>query len=95
MLVVLYLLYSQFLPRAHAQGGIVIGLVVVVVVVVVTPKIGISRDLGTRATRKHNESIRFDEKLASVCFKSKPHLSTVPTRCIMHAGHVLSAHAHN
>jgi hypothetical protein len=63
------ILYNiQLLPRAHAQGGKVIGLVVVVVV---TPKIGISRDLGTWATRKPNESIGFGEKLASLCFKSK------------------------
>jgi hypothetical protein len=60
-----------FLPRAHAQGGKVIGLVVVVVVVVVIPKIGISRDLGTWANRKPNKSIGFGEKLASLCFKSK------------------------
>jgi hypothetical protein len=59
-----------YLPRAHAQGGKVISLVVVVVVVVVvvTLKIGISRDLGTR---KPNESIGFGEKLVSLCFKSK------------------------
>jgi hypothetical protein len=37
----------------------------------VTPKIGISRDLGTWATRKSNKSIGFDEKLALVCFKLK------------------------
>jgi hypothetical protein len=82
----------------------------VVVVVVVTQKISISRDLGTSATRKPNQLIGFDEKLASVCIKSK---ETVHKRLIvfllatpidsaysmynacMHAGHVLSAHAHN
>ncbi len=43
------------------QGGKAIGLVVVVVVVVVvSTKIAIS---------KHNKSVGFDEKLASVCFK--------------------------
>jgi hypothetical protein len=34
-------------------------------------KIAISWDLGTWATRRHNESIKLDEKLASVCFKSR------------------------
>jgi hypothetical protein len=65
--------YIILLPRAHAQGGKVIGLgvVVVVVVIVVTPKIGISRDLGTWATHKRKESMGIGEKLASVCFKSK------------------------
>ena len=38
--------------------------------VVVSTKITISRDLGTWATCKHNKSIKFGEKLASVCFKS-------------------------
>ena len=59
-----------FLPRAHAQGGKVIGRVVIVVVVVST-KIAISRDVGVKATRKYNESIEFGKKLASVCVKSR------------------------
>ena len=42
----------------------------VVVVVVVSTKIAISRDLGTYAIHKHKESVKFDEKLASVYFKS-------------------------
>jgi hypothetical protein len=37
----------------------------------VSTKIAISQDLGTWATRKHNESIEFGEKLASVWFKSR------------------------
>jgi hypothetical protein len=48
---------------AHAQQGVVCRLW--------TQKIAISRDLGTWATRKHNESIELGEKLASVCFKSR------------------------
>ena len=41
--------WLSLLPRAHAQGGKVIGrvVVVVVVVVVVSTKIAISRGLGT------------------------------------------------
>ena len=56
-------------PRACARGK-VIGRVVVVVVVV-SRKIAISRGLGTCATGKHNESVAFDEKRASVCFESR------------------------
>jgi hypothetical protein len=37
----------------------------------VDTKIAISRDLGTWATRKYNESIESGEELASVCFKSR------------------------
>ena len=47
--------------------GKVIGHVVVVVVVIMSTKIAISRDIGAH---KHNESIKFSEKLASVCIKS-------------------------
>ena len=54
-------------PRACARGK-VIGRVVVVVVV--STKIAISRDIDVQATRKHNESIQFGKKLASVCVKS-------------------------
>ena len=56
-------------PRACARGK-VIGRVVVVVVVVST-KIVISQCLGTKAIRKHNESVAFGEKWASVCFKTR------------------------
>ena len=41
------------------------------VIVGVSTKITISQDLGTRVTRKHNESIESDEKLASVCLKPR------------------------
>jgi hypothetical protein len=78
----------------------------VVVVVVVVQKITTSRDLGVWATRKHNESIEFGEKLASVCFKSRDTLLTNsvfllgiiampidrPTQYIIP---MISAHAHN
>ena len=93
------------LPRAHAQGGKVIGRVVVVVVVVST-KIVISRDI---ATRIHNESIEFGEKLASVCTSvtnsafllaivatpiDSAHQCIIPVY-IVHTPIVISAHAHN
>ena len=65
-----FLMFPPSLPRAHAQGGKVIGRVVIVVVVVST-KIAISRDIGVQATRIYNKSIEFDEKLASVCVKSR------------------------
>jgi hypothetical protein len=58
-------------PRAHAQQGKAIGLSVVCCLSSVDPKIAISQDLGTWATRKYNESIEPGEKLASVCFKSR------------------------
>ena len=62
---------KEYLPRAHAQGGKVIGrvVVIVVVVVVVSRKIAISRGLATSATSNHNESLTFGEKRASVCFE--------------------------
>ena len=41
------------------------------VVIVVSTKIAISRDIGVEATRNHNESIEFGEKLTSVCVKSR------------------------
>jgi hypothetical protein len=59
-------LMLTYYPVRMRKGVKVIGLVVVV-----TPKIGISRDLGSWATRKPNKAIGFGEKLASLCFKSK------------------------
>ena len=55
-------------PRAYARGK-VIGRVVVVIVVVMSTKIAIPRDVGIQTTHKHDESIEFGEKLASVCMK--------------------------
>ena len=57
-------------PCTCARGKVIGCVVVVVVVVVVSTKIAISRDVGISATREHNESIEFGEKLASVCVKS-------------------------
>ena len=57
-------------PRACARGKVIGRVVVVVVVMVVSTKIAISRDVDVKATRKHNESIEFGEKLASVSVKS-------------------------
>jgi hypothetical protein len=62
---------SNYPLRACTARGKVIGCVVVVstkIAICVT----LSRDLGTCtwATRKHNESLEFGEKLTSVCFKS-------------------------
>ena len=54
-----------FTPCACARGK-VIGHVVVVVVVMSI----ISRDVHVQATRKHNESIQFGKKLASVSVTS-------------------------
>ena len=42
----------------------------VIVVVIVNKKIARSRHLGTLAIRKHNKSVDFGEKLASLCFES-------------------------
>ena len=60
-----------WLPRSHAQG---VKQSVLSVIesssVVIGTKIARSRDLGIQVTRKHNESIEFGNKLASVCFKS-------------------------
>ena len=90
------------LPRTHAQG------VKQSVLSVVGTKIARSRDLGISATRNHNESVEIGEKLASVCFN---YFGTAHERHkqsffighayrprllrLLHAGHVLSAHAHN
>ena len=67
-------MYNIITPRACARGKVigcvVVVVVVIVVVVVVSTKIAISRDVGIYATRKHSESIKFGEKLASVCVKS-------------------------
>ena len=54
-------------PRACARGKVIGS---VVVVVFVNKKITKSRHLGTLATHKHNKSVEFDEKLASLCFES-------------------------
>jgi hypothetical protein len=53
----------------YPARGKVIGRVIVVIVL--STKIAISRDIGTWVTHKHNESIEFREKLASVSFKSR------------------------
>ena len=58
--------FIVFTPRACTRGK-VIGRVVVVV----STKITIFRDVGVQATRKHDESIEFGEKLASVCVESR------------------------
>ena len=76
----------------YAQGGKVIGHVVVVIVV--NTKITIFWDLGTWATRYHNESVELGKKLASVCHRSHTYgQSLLP----MHNAyrHVLSTHAPN
>ena len=48
---------------AHLRTGKVISSVVV------DTKVAISGDLGTLASCKHNESVEFVEKLASVCLE--------------------------
>ena len=63
----------SFITRCPCARGKVIGrvvVIVVVIVVVVSTKIAISRDVDVYATHKHNESIEFGKKLASVCVKS-------------------------
>ena len=52
------------------KGYKAIGSVVVVVVVVVDTKITKAGDLVTRVSCKCNESVKFGQKLASVCLES-------------------------
>ena len=54
-------------PHACTRGKVVSA---VVVVAAVNIKIARSRHLGTLATRKHNKSVDFGKKLASLCFES-------------------------
>ena len=61
---------SFIAPCACARGKVIGRVVVVVIVVVVSTKIAISRDVDVYATHKHNESIEFGKKLASLCVKS-------------------------
>ena len=37
-----------------------------------------NRQISTRGTRKHNESLKFGEKLASVCFESLTSVTNSP-----------------
>jgi hypothetical protein len=63
--------------RTCTARGKAIGLSVACCLSSVDPKIAISRDLGTWATRKHNESTELGEKLAFVCFKLRDMTSGV------------------
>ena len=55
---------GRYLPRAHAQGAKVI-----VRCRCQQKEIARSRHLGTLATRKHDKSVEFGEKLALLCFE--------------------------
>ena len=63
-------LVTQLITPCTCTRGKAIGSVVVVVVIIVNKKIAKSRHLGTLATHKHNKSVDFGEKLASLCFES-------------------------
>ena len=63
----------HFLPRAHAQGGKVIGsvivVVIVIVIIVVSTKIVKSQKVGTCQSTLCHQTIKSHKKLSSVCFK--------------------------
>ena len=53
---------------AYTRGKVIV--IIVVMVVVMDTKIAKSGDLGTWERCKHNESVKFGKKLASVCLES-------------------------
>ena len=75
---------SDNYPRACARG-IVIGCVVFVIV---STKIALSRDLGTWATRMHNESVKFGEKLVN--FQCVSNQGTQSTSVILNSAFLLA-----
>ena len=60
--------HNVITPRACARGKAII--FVCRLLSVIGMKITRSRDLGIQVTCKHNESVEFGKKLASVCSKS-------------------------
>jgi hypothetical protein len=76
-----------FITPCACAGDKVIGRVVVVA----GTNIATSWDLGTWATRKHNESIRFGKKLALVCFKSRDTVHKRHKQCLF-VGHCSHAY---
>ena len=60
--VISLIMYESYYYPAHMRRGEVIGLSVCLSVI--TTKIARSRNLGLRATRKHNQSVEIGERLA-------------------------------